>query len=119
ILRTDLPLPSPVQGRVTATATLRAGQTLHFSLTLAEDWPAILPPVGAWSRASLDRSVNWWRNWSSALAYDGPAREAVLRSALVLKLLIHAPSGAVIAAPTTSLPERVGGDLNWDYSYCW
>jgi GH15 family glucan-1,4-alpha-glucosidase len=119
ILRTELPLPAPVDGRVTARVALQAGQALHFSLTMATDWPAILPALGGWSRAVLGRSVAWWRAWSSAVAYDGPAREAVVRSALALKLLIHAPSGAIVAAPTTSLPERMGGDLNWDYRYCW
>ena len=119
VLRTDLPLPAPVEGRVRARASLRAGQSLHFSLTLADEWPAVLPPLGAWSRAAITRSAAWWRGWSAALRYDGPAREAVVRSALVLKLLIHAPSGAIVAAPTTSLPERIGGALNWDYRYCW
>jgi GH15 family glucan-1,4-alpha-glucosidase len=119
VLQTDMQLQAPIGGRVCGKASLRAGQSLHFSLTLADEWPAVLPPLGAWSRTAIARSVAWWRGWSSALQYDGPARESVVRSALVLKLLIHAPSGAVAAASTTSLPERIGGDLNWDYRYCW
>jgi GH15 family glucan-1,4-alpha-glucosidase len=119
VLRTDLPLRPARDGRVTGQAALSAGQALHFSLTLADQWPAVLPPLGDWSRAALVRSVAWWRGWSSALRYEGPARPAVVRSALVLKLLIYAPSGAIVAAPTTSLPERLQGDLNWDYRYCW
>jgi GH15 family glucan-1,4-alpha-glucosidase len=119
VLRTDMPGITVDRGGVRARATLRAGQTLHASLTFADDWPAVLPPLGAWSRDAVSRSVAWWRKWSSQIEYDGPARDAVVRSALVLKLLDYAPSGAVVAAPTTSLPERVGGDLNWDYRYCW
>jgi GH15 family glucan-1,4-alpha-glucosidase len=88
-------------------------------LTFADDRPAVLPPLGEWSRAAIDRSVAWWRDWASRLQYDGPRRENVIRSALALKLLVYAPSGAVVAAPTTSLPERIGGDLNWDYRFCW
>jgi GH15 family glucan-1,4-alpha-glucosidase len=119
VLRTELALPAPAEGRVRARAWLRAGEALHFSLTLADRWPAVLPPLGTWSRAAIARSEAWWRRWSAALRYQGPEREAVVRSALALKLLIHAPSGAILAAPTTSLPERIGGDLNWDYRYCW
>lgn len=69
--------------------------------------------------ALLDQTVQWWQRWSSATLVDGPHAELVARSALVLKSLCCAPTGAIIAAPTTSLPEVVGGDANWDYRYCW
>lgn len=119
VLRTDMPLDGVDDGGVRATATLAAGQTAHASLTFADDWPAVLPPLGEWSRQAVARSVAWWRDWASRITYDGPARAAIVRSALALKLLAYAPSGAVVAAPTTSLPERIGGDLNWDYRFCW
>ncbi len=69
--------------------------------------------------ASLDEAISFWQNWSSDCTYDGPYRGHVLRSALTLKALTYAPSGGMVAAPTTSLPELIGGERNWDYRYTW
>jgi GH15 family glucan-1,4-alpha-glucosidase len=118
-LRADFSLTIEDSGRAAGTVTLRGGDARHLSLTFADEWPAILPPLGATSREALERTVQWWRRWAERIRYDGPARDAVVRSALALRLLVYAPSGAVVAAATTSLPERIGGDLNWDYRFCW
>ncbi|WP_242395438.1 glycoside hydrolase family 15 protein [Anaeromyxobacter oryzisoli] len=107
------------RGRAAGRILLRAGDECQLSLTLASEWPTILQPLGVPSREALERTIRWWSGWAAQLRYQGPARDAVVRSALALRLLVYAPSGAVVAAPTTSLPERVGGDLNWDYRYCW
>ena len=117
-LRTDLPLDVGAEN-AQAHVRLRGGERRHASLTYTEEWLAVLPPLGDWSQQSLRRSVSWWRRWTSRMTYDGRWRDAIARSALTLKLLVFAPSGAVVAAPTTSLPERIGGELNWDYRFCW
>ena len=95
--------------------TLRAGESRTFALGYDEHTPAVLPRLDE----PVDATVAFWREWSSQLDYRGPYRDLVLRSALVLKLLAYAPSGGIVAAPTTSLPESIGGVRNWDYRYCW
>jgi GH15 family glucan-1,4-alpha-glucosidase len=120
ILRSDVPLlRCGDSGGARGRATLRSGERAYFSLGYSREAPAVVPPLGAAAGERLDRSARWWREWAGRCAYRGPYREAVVRSALILKLLTYAPSGAVVAAPTTSLPERIGGGRNWDYRYCW
>jgi GH15 family glucan-1,4-alpha-glucosidase len=118
-LRSDVKLAPAAAGGVSGTVRLRAGEAAAFSLTDASDGPAILPPLGDLALRKLALTVEWWQRWAARAKYSGPYRDQVVRSALALKLLTYAPSGAMIAAPTTSLPERVGGDLNWDYRFCW
>ncbi|UQW99865.1 glycoside hydrolase family 15 protein [Streptomyces sp. RerS4] len=68
---------------------------------------------------ALEQSLADWREWSGRCCYDGPYREAVLRSLITLKALTYAPTGGIVAAATTSLPEEIGGVRNWDYRFCW
>ncbi len=110
--------PAGVAGK----ATMTAGQRRYLSLAVESGDPAAIPPLGEageHAEARLVRSRRWWESWTGRCRYQGPHPEEVRRSILTLKLLTYAPSGAVIAAPTTSLPEDVGGVRNWDYRYCW
>lgn len=117
-LRAEVPLR--VRGdEVFALVRLSAGQRKVFSLSYDSYEPAVVAPLGAWSEQGLARTTAWWREWAGRCTYDGPYKAEVVRSLLILKLLTYAPSGAIVAAPTTSLPERVGGPLNWDYRFCW
>ncbi len=77
------------------------------------------PPKSADPKLALDATEKFWRNWSSHCKYDGPWRDAVMRSLITLKSLTYHPTGGIVAAPTTSLPEQIGGTRNWDYRYCW
>jgi GH15 family glucan-1,4-alpha-glucosidase len=118
ILRTDAAL-EPGESAARGSVTLAAGGRLDFSLSFSQEAPAVIPPLGPALDERLARTRAWWSRWAARADYEGPYRDAVVRSALALKLLGYAPSGAIVAAPTTSLPERLGGDLDWDYRFCW
>ncbi len=104
-------------GRAEALLTLGTGDRAWFVLRFDDDE---VHPVELYRpQEKLDTSARWWDEWSSRLRYEGPYRQAVERSALALKLCCYEPTGAVVAAPTTSLPGGVGGGRNWDYRYSW
>ena len=119
-LSTDLPLsPAGERKGLVGTDRLEAGNQRYLSMTYAHGMPGVVASLGREADRRIERSIAWWSDWASGCRYDGPYRDAVMRSALVLKLLSYSPSGAIIAAPTTSLPEKMGGVRNWDYRYCW
>lgn len=97
---------------------LAPGESLTLLISLADRHPLVfVDPTRAVEL--LEQSDRWWRRWSARIQYDGPMRDAVVRSLITLRLLTHAPSGAPVAAPTTSLPETLGGGRNWDYRFSW
>jgi GH15 family glucan-1,4-alpha-glucosidase len=117
-VQTDIEL-APKNSTLCGTFSVAPGQRRYFSLSYCHSEPAIIPPLGEKADGRLESTVVWWQGWSSQIKYDGPHRDAVVRSAVTLKLLSFAPSGAIVAAPTTSLPEAIGSGRNWDYRYCW
>ncbi|HKB13159.1 MAG TPA: glycoside hydrolase family 15 protein [Vicinamibacterales bacterium] len=114
----DAGAPAFRDGAIEATFDLGEGGRALLALTSASAEPLVLPSRSAVS-ARLDATIRFWEGWAAARPYEGVWRDSVLRSALVLKLMIFAPSGASVAAPTTSLPEEIGGQRNWDYRFCW
>ena len=118
-LQADVPLEIRETASVMASFRVRAGDRRYFSLSYDAHGPAVLPPLGEHSQMALERTLEFWRRFARRSSYTGPYRAHVTRSLLAVKLLAFAPSGAIVAAPTTSLPERAGGDLNWDYRFCW
>ncbi|WP_037668293.1 glycoside hydrolase family 15 protein [Streptomyces griseus] len=97
--------------------TVAEGEKVAFVLTWHpshEPRPPLVDPYEA-----LISSVEDWRTWAARCRYDGPHRDAVVRSLITLKALTYAPTGGIVAAPTTSLPEELGGVRNWDYRFCW
>jgi hypothetical protein len=122
-LTLSLSAPCPLQiidgGDVRARIQLQAGEAATFVLDRVEPGEVPVPHSDADIAAEFDATVAFWRGWLRRSRYSGRWREMVHRSALTLKLLTYAPTGAIVAAPTTSLPEEVGGARNWDYRYTW
>ena len=113
--RVTLRTPAALQAHgstIAATVAVTAGQTIPFVLSYGAS--SAIDPLQA-----LVRTDNHWQAWSHRGGYAGPHAAAVRRSLLILKALTYQPTGAMVAAPTTSLPEQAGGSRNWDYRYCW
>ncbi|HLY30824.1 MAG TPA: glycoside hydrolase family 15 protein [Ktedonobacterales bacterium] len=109
VLRTQVPM---VEGQ-------QLGVALSYARTQAEAESILLELSHHDFDADLDETMRFWRDWMSMCQYDGPYQREILRSALALKLCTFEPTGAIVAAPTTSLPEWIGGVRNWDYRYTW
>jgi GH15 family glucan-1,4-alpha-glucosidase len=118
--RVILRSPVPLRGRNFATLAefdVAEGECVPFVLTHSPSHLAPPAPVD-WLPA-LQETESFWRDWSAGCSYNGRNKEAVQRSLLTLKALTYAETGGIVAAPTTSLPEQLGGQRNWDYRYCW
>jgi len=97
--------------------SISANERVSFDLAYFPSYVVAPGPLAV--RDALERTDAFWRQWAGRCSYDGPYREAVVRSLLTLKALTFRETGAVVAAPTCSLPEKLGGVRNWDYRYCW
>jgi GH15 family glucan-1,4-alpha-glucosidase len=116
ILRTTAPLCVKDASTVGDFA-VEAGETVPFVLSYGSPLQGPPPPIDPFG--ALEGTEAWWRRWSDRCPEVGPWSEPVKRSLIVLKALTYAPTGGIVAAATTSLPERLGGVRNWDYRYCW
>jgi GH15 family glucan-1,4-alpha-glucosidase len=115
-LRTEAPL-DVVTGTVTSDFQVRAGERVSFVLGWHRSFDEGPPRIDPWD--ALKSTTRFWRDWVGRLEYQGEWRDAVVRSLITLKALTYRPTGGIVAAPTTSLPEEIGGSRNWDYRFCW
>jgi GH15 family glucan-1,4-alpha-glucosidase len=114
----DAGRPSVGDSEVSGSFSVREGERALLSLACFHDEPLLISDRDAVEKR-LDETVDYWRGWLSAADYEGPWRDAVMRSALALGVMIDARTGGMAAAPTTSLPEKIGGERNFDYRYGW
>jgi GH15 family glucan-1,4-alpha-glucosidase len=116
VLRT--PIKTRGEGMTTvAEFEVSEGETIPFVLTYGPSHLPIPPPID--HGQALSDTETFWSEWSGRCTYDGAHRALVMRSLITLKALTYAPTGGIVAAPTTSLPEKLGGARNWDYRFCW
>ena len=115
----DTPVRTRGAGRSTVSDfTVHAGERVPFVLTWSRSYDPVPSPVDA--EEALTETVSFWQEWvARGTPVRGPYREPIVRSLLTLKALTYAPTGGIVAAATTSLPEQIGGPRNWDYRYCW
>ncbi len=116
LLRTPVALRGE-EFRTLAEFDVAAGERVPFSMAW---YPSHRPPPPAIDvEHALGETQQWWQEWAGRCTYEGPWRDAVVRSLVTLKAMTYAPTGGIVAAVTTSLPEQLGGVRNWDYRYCW
>ncbi|MGW0998349.1 glycoside hydrolase family 15 protein [Streptomyces sp. NPDC002523] len=104
-------------GAIASSFTVAEGESVAFVLSWSPSHGAA--PEIPEPEAALAATLAFWADWTRQCIYDGPHRDAVVRSLITLKAMTYAPSGGIVAAPTTSLPEEIGGGRNWDYRYTW
>ncbi|HJT37162.1 MAG TPA: glycoside hydrolase family 15 protein [Actinomycetota bacterium] len=123
LFASDFPIERVDRHDLEGSITVRAGERARLSMRYVE--PAVLDeqpsaaPEPHELDARLDETLKWWERWARDVRFEGPYVEGAMRSAIVLRSLSYAPSGAIAAAPTTSLPEDIPGEANWDYRFSW
>ena len=115
-LRADVPT-DVTTGTLKNEFRVGAGERYAFVLTWHRSHEPAPPKIDAW--AALRSTIRFWRDWTARCEYQGEWRDAVIRSLITLKALTYRPTGGIVAAPTMSLPEEIGGARNWDYRFCW
>jgi GH15 family glucan-1,4-alpha-glucosidase len=116
-LRSNVEL-TPGKGNLHADWSVNKDETYYFTLQYSNSFADEEPPALS-ARTAQQQTARFWRKWIARSEYHGPYREQVERSLITLKALTYAPSGGFVAAPTTSIPEKIGGVRNWDYRFCW
>jgi GH15 family glucan-1,4-alpha-glucosidase len=116
-LRTRVPIDLDADETMRARFDVSPGERVPFLLTYFASHRRVPKPLDA--LRAIDETTAWWLAWSDRCGYEGPYADHVKRSLITLKALTYGPTGGIVAAPTTSLPESIGGVRNWDYRYCW